>query len=129
MDKYLQKFVNKYYETSKRDLFSCFIKQCSNLTKENGLYAMITIHTWMFLSAFKNIRKDIIENNRIISMIHLGAGVFKEINTFNVLATSFVIQKQKTEEFMGTYIRLVDYSNEEEKIGNYFKKENHYKCN
>ena len=70
MDKYLQKFVNKYYESSKRDLYSCFIKQCSNLAKNNGLYAMITIHTWMFLSAFKNIRKDIIENNTIISMVH-----------------------------------------------------------
>ena len=129
MDKYLQKFVNKYYESSKRDLYSCFIKQCSNLAKNNGLYAMITIHTWMFLSAFKNIRKDIIENNTIISMVHLGAGVFKEINTFNVLATSFVIKKQKSEEFIGNYIRLVDYSNEEEKISNYYNKDKYYKCN
>ena len=129
MNKKLQTFVNKYYESSKRDLFSCFIKQCGNLTKENGIYAMITIHTWMFLSAFKKIRKEVVMNNRILSMIHLGAGVFKEINTFNVLATSFVIQKTPTDDYASTYIRLVDYANEEEKTKMFFDKKNYYICN
>lgn len=129
MNKKLQTFVNKYYESSKRDLFSCFIKQCCNLTKGNGLYAMVTIHTWMFLSAFKKIRNEVVMNNRIISMIHLGAGVFKEINTFNVLATSFVIQKTATEDYNSIYIRLVDYANEEDKIKMFFDKKNYYICN
>ena len=129
MNKKLQSFVNKFYETSKRDLFSCFIKQCCNLTKENGIYSMITIHTWMFLSAFKKIRNEVVMNNKIISMVHLGAGVFKEINTFNVLATSFVIQKTPTDDFESTYIRLVDYANEEDKIKMFFDKKNYYICN
>ena len=129
MNKRLQTFVNKYYESSKRDLFSCFIKQCCNLTKKNGIYAMITIHTWMFLSAFKKIRNEVVINNKIISMVHLGAGVFKEINTFNVLAASFVIQKIPIEDYESTYIRLVDYANEYEKIREFFNKSNYYFCN
>jgi len=129
MNKTLQKYVNKYYENSKRDLFSCFMSQCENMTKDDGIYSMITIHTWMFLSTFKNIRKRIIENNEIISMAHLGAGVFKEINTFNVLATSFVIRKRLPENSIGTYIRLVNYSNEDEKVNQFFNKKNYYYCN
>lgn len=128
MNKALQGFVNKYYEPYKRDLYSCFIKQCSNLTKENGYYALITIHTWMFLSAFKNLRNYILENNKIISMLHLGAGVFKEIAAFNVLATAFIIKNEKVEDYKGTYIRLVDYSNEEEKIMEFANKNNYYQC-
>lgn len=128
MNKALQGFVNKYYESCKRDLYSCFIKKCSNLTKENEYYALITMHTWMFLSAFKNLRNYILENNEIISMLHLGAGVFKEIAAFNVLATAFIMKNEKVEDYKGTYIRLVDYSNEEEKIMEFANKNNYYQC-
>lgn len=43
-------FVKKNYPDSKADLFAVFIERCRQMTANNGYQAMITQHSWMFLS-------------------------------------------------------------------------------
>ena len=55
MDQQLSGFVRKYYPDSKSDLFAAFMERCAGLTARNGCFAMITQHSWMFLSSYEKL--------------------------------------------------------------------------
>ena len=44
-------YLKKNYPDSKADLFAVFIERCGQLIIENGYQAMITQHSWMFLTS------------------------------------------------------------------------------
>ena len=102
MDAKLTDYVKKYYNDYKTDMFSVFIKKASELAIEDGYYAMITQPTFLFLSSFEKIRKDIIDNETIISLLHMGRGIFG----VDFGSTSFVIQKKHYDDYYGSYYRL-----------------------
>ncbi|MCP9304656.1 BREX-1 system adenine-specific DNA-methyltransferase PglX [Lacticaseibacillus paracasei] len=114
MPKTLAKFVRKYYPASKSDLFAVFIERLQHLTREDGIFAMITQHQWMFLSSFKTLRERM-SSWPIINMAHLGTRAFEEIGGEVVQTTAFVVQKQKLQGFIGTYERLVDFDSQQKK--------------
>lgn len=103
----LGEFVKKNYPDSKSDLFAVFIERCKNMLKKNGFQAMITQHSWMFLSSFENLRIKMLETD-IINMAHLGARAFEEIGGEVVQTTSWVQRKSKVNEYQGVYCRLVE---------------------
>lgn len=55
----------------------------------NGFQAMITMHSWMFLTSFEKLRYKI-NAKMISSMAHLGARAFEEISGEIVQTVSFV---------------------------------------
>ncbi|WP_126353441.1 BREX-1 system adenine-specific DNA-methyltransferase PglX [Lacticaseibacillus paracasei] len=114
MPKTLAKFARKYYPASKSDLFAVFMERLQHLTKEDGIFAMITQHQWMFLSSFKALRERM-SSWPIINMAHLGTRAFEEIGGEVVQTTAFVAQKQKLQGFVGTYERLVDFDSQKKK--------------
>ena len=118
-------FVKKNYPDSKADLFAVFIERCGDMLKKNGYQAMITQHSWMFLSKLTNLRVKILKNT-IINMAHLGARAFEEISGEVVQTTSFVFLKSKVNNYNGKYYRLVDYLNHEEKEKFFLKHNNEY---
>ena len=111
MPKPLSDFVGKNYPASKSDLFAVFIERLQLMTKQDGFFAMITQHQWMFLSSFKSLRERMI-NWPIINMAHLGTRAFEEIGGEVVQTTAFIIQKQASSDFTGTYERLVDFDSQ-----------------
>jgi hypothetical protein len=58
MDTQLSKYVRKHFSDSKSDLFAVFMKRAKELTQDCGYYALITQHSWMFLSSFEKLRKN-----------------------------------------------------------------------
>lgn len=114
MDPPLKKYVQKNYPISKADLFSVFIEKMIELTSNIGYIGMITMHSWMFLSNFEKLRKEI-QNHTIINMAHLGTRAFGDIGGEVVQTTIFILQKAKREEYLGSYERLVDYSSQDDK--------------
>lgn len=87
--------VKKYYPDSKADLFAVFIERCGEMVRTNGYQAMITMHSWMFLSSFEKLRLKILQNRDIVNMAHLGARAFEEIGGEVVQTTSFGPAKTK----------------------------------
>lgn len=87
--------VKKYYPDSKADLFAVFIERCGEMVRTNGYQAMITMHSWMFLSSFEKLRLKILKNRDIVNMAHLGARAFEEIGGEVVQTTSFGPAKTK----------------------------------
>ena len=85
----LSKHIAGTYPDSKTDLFAAFIERCAQMTREDHLQAMITQHSWMFLSRYEKLRLKIMELN-LISMAHLGPKAFEDIGGEVVQTTSFV---------------------------------------
>ena len=85
----LNSYVKDMYPDSKSDLFAVFIEKCCDNAMRNGFYAMITQHSWMFLSSYEKLRA----NQSLfttVNMMHLGARAFDEIGGEVVQTTSFV---------------------------------------
>lgn len=107
-------FAKKNYPNSSSDMFGIFIERCLTMTKTNRFQAMITQHSWMFLSSFEKLR-GIILNASIVNMAHLGPRAFEEISGEVVQTTSFVFRKAAVSNYLASYKRLVDFASPSEK--------------
>ena len=104
MNAELSDYVKKEYPNGKTDLATVFIEVEQTRIANNGLFAYIIPPSWMFLGTFEDLRKSIIDNNSIQSLLHLSRGVFGA----DFGASSAVIKNAKIEGSTGTYFRLVE---------------------
>lgn len=118
-------FVKKNYPDSKADLFAVFIERCGEMLKKNGYQAMITQHSWMFLSSFEKLRVKL-QQQTIINMAHLGARAFDEIGGEVVQTTSFIISNKHLRKYKGIYSRLLDGHSERDKETLFLKAQLNY---
>ncbi|ATV58460.1 BREX-1 system adenine-specific DNA-methyltransferase PglX [Fusobacterium pseudoperiodonticum] len=123
----LKAYVEKNYKDSKSDLFAVFIERCNDFTKKECYTSMITMQSWMFLSSFETLRKNLIEKTEIKALNHLGTRAFSEIGGEVVSTVAWVSQK-KSPKNDGIYIRLVDYNNADSKEEEFFNKANYFQA-
>jgi type II restriction/modification system DNA methylase subunit YeeA len=102
MNEELKRFALENYPESKADAYSMFIERNLELVVYEGMVGMITIPNWMFLSYFDDIRKRLIRDHVIVSLVHNGRGVFGS----DFGSCSFVISKQANKDYLGTFKRL-----------------------
>lgn len=121
--KKLINYVKDYFVDAKEDLFMVFILRCKDFTKKNGFQAMITQHTWMFLSRAEKLRISML-NYYIENMVHLGPRAFEEIGGEVVQTVSFVFRKAIIYEINGRYSRVVDVNSQNEKERLFLNKNN-----
>ena len=121
----LTDFVKKNYPDSKADLFAVFIEKCGQMAKRNGYQAMITQHSWMFLSSFEKLRTKLLSVD-IVNMAHLGARAFEEIGGEVVQTTSFVFRKSHITDYKGEYCRLIEPTSQQGKEDMFLSCENRY---
>lgn len=114
MGEKLKSYLDDNFEDSKYDLFSAFM-ECSFYLSGNGLMSIVNQHSWMFLSSFSNLRRNIISSKNLINMIHLGPRAFDEINGEVVQSTSYIIRNGHINNFISTYARLIEGSSSKEK--------------
>lgn len=123
--KNLNDYVKREYPDSKMDLFAVFIEKCNKLTRSRGYQAMITMHSWMFLSSYEKLRQKVLLGD-IISMAHLGARAFEEIGGEVVQTTSFVLRKSKVFQYKGMYCRLISGNSQNAKKDMYLNRSDNY---
>lgn len=121
-------FVKKYYPDSKADLFAVFIERCRAMTADNGYQAMITQHSWMFLSSFEKLREKMMLTETV-NMAHLGARAFEEIGGEVVQTTAFVRCANHVEGYKGTYCRLIEPTSQQGKEEMFLAGQNRYTAN
>lgn len=102
----LKEFVEEEYPLGSSDLFAIFMECAIGLTRKTGLMAMINQHSWMFLSSYEKLRKKILNNYKVVCLIHLGIGVFPELNSKVVQSVAVVLTKTKNDRY-STFVRLV----------------------
>ena len=121
-------FVKKNYPDSKADLFAVFIERCRAMTADNGYQAMITQHSWMFLSSFEKLREKMMLTETV-NMAHLGARAFEEIGGEVVQTTAFVRCANHVDGYKGTYCRLIEPTSQQGKEDMFLAGENRYVAN
>ena len=110
-DATLSNYVKKNYPKSKADLFAVFMDVAINCLADCGKYGMINMHSWMFLSSFEDLRKSLLDNEHIDSLLHLGPRTFDELGGEVVQNAAFTISKSNRPDSKGMYFRLVDGKN------------------
>ena len=118
-------FVKKNYPDSKADLFAVFIERCRQMTVTNGFQAMITQHSWMFLSSFEKLREKMMLTETV-NMAHLGARAFEEIGGEVVQTTAFVRCVNHVDGYKGTYCRLIEPTSQQGKADMFISGQNQY---
>ncbi len=108
-------WAKENYPSSKSDLFSMFVERSNKLLNKKGMLGMITMHSWMFISSFEAFRDELLENNTILTMAHLGSRAFDSIGGEVVSTTAFIAKYAQDANYKGLFIRLIDGSSESEK--------------
>ncbi|MEC5222610.1 BREX-1 system adenine-specific DNA-methyltransferase PglX [Bacillus atrophaeus] len=101
----LSQFLKNNY-TAYTDLFSVFIEYSFEKVKPIGHIGLITPFVWMFLSAYEDIRKRIVAEKNISSLVQL------EYNAFEVAVVpvcTFTLRNYQL-DINGEYIRLSDFT-------------------
>jgi len=106
MNGQLNEYVNKNYRDYKTDLFSVFMYRNFDFCKPNGYSGFMTPNVWMFLKSYEELRKFIVENKSIDSLIQIAKGAFFQEATVDVIAFVF---KNLTSNTPGKYIRLEEF--------------------
>ena len=123
----LSQYVKDNYPDSKSDLFAVFIERCGQMIKKNRFQAMITQHSWMFLSSFEKLRGKLLLLDTI-NMTHLGARAFEEIGGEVVQTTSFVLRNSHIKGCRGVYCRLIEPTTQKGKEKMFLVGENRYEA-
>ena len=103
-DKTLKKYLRDNYKDYSKDLFSVFIYYNMQLLAEGGYAGYMTPLVWMFIKTYEPLRKDVIDNTKIDSLIQMEYSAFEEAT---VPIDTFVLKNSN--EKVGTYLRLSDF--------------------
>ena len=106
----LAKFVKEHYPDSKSDLFAAFIERCNAWCVPNGYSSLVTMQSWMFLSSFEKMRKDLLTSKTIMTLMHMENMVMGI--AFGTAVS--VLKNVHLEGFKGTYhqIKLCDIADD-----------------
>ncbi|ODH02524.1 restriction endonuclease [Nostoc sp. KVJ20] len=100
----LRNFANKNYPHSKSDAFSIFIERFLNMSLQNGFIGLMTPFTWMFLSSYEKLRRRILSENTITSLIRPEYHAF--FDSAFVPICAFSLLNKALPEYQGTFIDL-----------------------
>ena len=101
----LKKFVETNYKDYKGDLFSVFMVRVFDFLVEDGYSGWMTPMVWMFIKTYEELRKYIILNKSIVTLIQMEYSAFEEAV---VPICSFILKNGKEKE-KGLYFKLSDF--------------------
>lgn len=107
----LKKYLEKFYNDSKVDLFACFITNCNSKIIESGYSCLVTMQSWMFLPSFTKFRKDLLDKYDISSLLYMDNNVMGI--AFGTVASVFKKQSQELIEGVYYEVKYKDIFNEE----------------
>ena len=116
MNSQLKKLAKDDYANSKADLYAIFMERGFSLLNERGFNAQINMHSWMFITSFEELRRQILQYKRIVTMAHLGARAFSQIGGEVVQTTAWIINNTYINSYKPVFYRLVDGDENEKKI-------------
>jgi len=76
MNPKLKAYLQSFFPNSKSDLMTAFMERAILALLPNGMYGMINLPSWMFLGSFEKLRLSMFEASSIVSLLHLGRGIF-----------------------------------------------------
>ena len=127
MGKEMQVFAKACYPDEKADLYSMFIGRCLILTLNGGVTGLITMHSWMFLDSFEQLREKVIQQYQLATMLHLGPRAFDSISGEVVQSTVFTIRVASKLNRCADFFRVLGGENSSAKESLFLKRTGHYR--
>lgn len=106
MSNNLKNYIQANFKKVKSDMFSAFIMRNSVYGKNNSYLGFMTPYVWMFISSYEELRKYIIEEKNISSLIQLEYSALEEAT---VPICTFIIENSNSDK-NGMYFRLTDFA-------------------
>jgi type II restriction/modification system DNA methylase subunit YeeA len=107
MNSTLKDFAEKNYPASKSDLFAVSVERIMDFALKGGFIGLMTPFTWMFLSSYEKLRKRIINENTLTSLIRPEYHAFFD-SAFVPICT-FTLSTHALPEYRGTFVDLKDF--------------------
>ncbi len=111
----LKRFAQKHYPAAKGDLCAMFIERSLSMLEQNGLAALLTMHSWMFLPSFRDLRLHILQRHGLRCLVHLGPHAFAGISGEVVQAAAFVLEEASCASRPAAFIDARCGANQSEK--------------
>ena len=106
MNALVKKFAKDNFPDAKSDLFACFILRGFDLVSKNGRLGVVAPYVWMFIATYLELRRKVIENSRLTSLIQL------EYNAFEpacIPVATFTVARCHVDSYRGSFIKLSDF--------------------
>ena len=107
LNEILKDFAKDNYPDGKSDLFAMFVERIINTVFKGGFLGLMTPFTWMFLSSYEKLRKQILNNSTLTSLIRPEYHAF--FDSAYVPVCTFTLLKEALPEYKGTFIDLKDF--------------------
>jgi type II restriction/modification system DNA methylase subunit YeeA len=106
MNSTLKKYAREAFPAGKSDLYACFIVRAYSLANDAGRIAMVTMQSWMFLSSFQAMRKEMVRQKTITTMAQIGYNSFPSMNSKVAQAAVFSFLNCPLRSFAATFVDL-----------------------
>ena len=105
MNSQLQDYIQTNKPDGKSDLYGAFIYRILEFAQNDGYVGLLTPYVWMYLSSFKVLREDLLNNTQIVSLVQLEYNAF-EVATVPVC--TYILRNSKG-DCVGRYIQLSSF--------------------
>ena len=109
-DAKLKKYIADNFAEYKGDLFSVFMYHNFSFCTPDGYSAFMTPNVWMFIKSYEALRKYIIQNKGISTLVQMAKGAFFKEATVDIC--SFVLSNRHHN--VGNFIRLEGFKGDME---------------
>jgi hypothetical protein len=106
MDSLVKDYLDGDYPDAAKDVFAAFMHRCRTWAAPGGFLSLVTPVSWMYLGSFETLRKDMLRETLLTSLVEL------EVNAFEPAMVSvccFSQQNSPLPGFVGSYVRLADF--------------------
>lgn len=101
---FLKGFCATRFPKAKKDLATCFLERCRELTLEGGYYALVNPQNWLFLTTDKAFRSGLLQQQRWLLVARLGPHAFETIGgeVVQVSLLAFMnVHPDQSSDFLG----------------------------
>ncbi len=96
------------YPAGWRDLYACFMLRAIEMLRPGGSLGILSMHSFMFTSAFEKMRRGLLESVDVHAVAHFGPGLFDVGNPGTLQTAAVVMERGAAEKKTGVFFRLVD---------------------
>ncbi len=107
MNRLMKEFAEKYFQDSKSDLFSVSVERFLKYAKQSGFSGFMTPFSWMFLQSYEALRRLVIDQNTLHSLILPEYHAF--FDSAFVSVSAYVIQRSYLPNYSAKFIKLSDF--------------------
>jgi hypothetical protein len=108
MNGVLKDFILERYEEAKIDTYAAFMMRCLEFARPFGFASLVTMHSWLFVFRFDAMRRRLLTQSTLDSLLHLGPGAFPEITGQVVQVCSFAFHKLPCNGYRPIFHRVLE---------------------